>query len=805
MYISFKSLKELVKLPKNLSAQELAGFLNLHTVEVEKIIEQKNQFANIVVAEVIQVEKHPKADRLQLVDLDIGQEKVRVVCGATNVAEKQKVALALPGAVLASGLEVVETEIRGEKSFGMICAEDELGLGEDHEGILILDKKAKVGKALAEHLGLDDIIFEIDNKSLSHRGDLWGHYGLAREIRAILKTDLKPYSDLIEDIKNIEGDKIKIKIENKELCPRYLAWRVNNIKVTDSPDWLKKKIIAAGFWPVNNIVDATNYVMIESGQPLHAFSAEGIDRIIVRLAKQAESLETLDGQDKVLSNNDLVIASDKDILAIAGVIGGLNSRVNLDTNSIILESATFDPISIRKTAQALNLRTEASARFEKSLDPNLAPLALKRLATIIKKICPTAEFVAEASQSINIDLNQEEKISFSLTWLNKRLGQEIPEAKVTDILSRLGFLVEKDQDIFTVKVPSWRAIKDVKTKEDVLEEVARIFGYNNIEPSLAKASLQPLVLSSDLKLERKIKDFLSQSAALNEAYNYAFVGDKQLMKMGIDISEHFRLVNPSSENYNLLRQSLVPNLIQNIVTNQFNFKEIALFEIGRVFLNIDSQLDKDGTKEKLPYQDKKLTLALAGFNDSFSKLKGIIQSLMIKLFGNNINIDFLCLDNFPSWADNNYLAKVKVADQDLGLIADLKEEVANKLGVKLKTSLAELDLTKILDIFNNFPAKKYQAPYKYPVLTRDLAFVLPDKIMYNELYRAILNFSPLIVSADLFDVYSGSKLGANLKSLAFHVNYYSPDKTLSNKEIDNLQNKLLKFLKEKFEAQLRDF
>lgn len=798
-------MKELIKIPKDLSTSEIASLLNLHTVEVEKIIEQKDQFARIIVAEVVKVEKHPKADRLKLVDLNTGEDKVRVVCGAPNVAIKQKVALALPGAIMISGLEIKETEIRGEKSFGMICAEDELGLGENHEGILVLDKKAKTGQALADYLDLSDTIFEIDNKSLSHRGDLWGYYGLARELSAILKVNLKPYESLIENIKTTEGDKIKVKVENKDLCLRYLAWQVNNIKITESPDWLKKKIIAAGFNPINNIVDATNYVMIESGQPFHAFSADGIDSITVRLAKKDESVETLDGQDRVLSTDDLVIASDNKVLAIAGVMGSLASGINSNTNSIILESATFNPISIRKTAQSLNLRTEASTRFEKSLDPNLASVALKRLATIIKKICPEAEFVSQFSEINNFNLNKEEKISFSLDWLNKRLGKEVSEKQVIDILTYLGFVVNKKQEDFEVIVPSWRAIKDVKIKEDLLEEVVRIFGYNNIESNLPKAYLRPVIIGPELKLEREIKNYLSQTAVFNEVYNYAFVGDKLLMKMGLDITDHLRLANPNSEKYNLLRQSLIPHLIQNIISNQFNYKEISLYEIGRIFLDIDSQLDKDGTKDKLPYQSKKISLIMAGNDNYFIKLKGVIQSLVLNLFGPNLKTKYLKFENNLAWLDNDYIAQIKVADQELGLIANFSEEKANILGLKLKTTVAELDFDKMLNIFNNIPAKKYISSFKYPVSTRDLAFVLPDKISYNELYKAIISFDPLIISADLFDVYQGNKLGDDLKSLAFHVNYYSFEKTLSAKEVDDLQLKLLNFLQEKFQARLRDF
>jgi phenylalanyl-tRNA synthetase beta chain len=806
MYISFNWLKDLVKIPNNLKASELAPLLNLHTVEVERLINQEERFASIKVAKILEISKHPKADRLQIVELDSGDSNVRVVCGATNIKISQKVALALPGAVLNNNLEIKEAEIRGEQSFGMICSEEELGLGNDSEGILVLKEKAKIGQSLAKYLGLDDVILEIDNKSLSHRGDLWGHYGLAREISAILKVELKDYSQFIKKPKSIEGEKLIVKVEDKKLCPRYLAWRVDNLKIESSPDWLKNRLISAGLKPINNIVDATNYVMLETGQPLHAFSADKVNNLIVRLAKKGEKLETLDNKERLLTEEDLVIASEKNILAIAGVMGGLDSSVNLKTNSIILESANFDSVSVRKTSQSLNLRTEASSRFEKALDPELASQALYRLATIIKQICKEAEFINEPVDLVNYD-SQISKISLSFNWLFERLGQEIEKEEVIFILKYLGFevVVDEQKENIEVKVPSWRAVKDVKNKEDILEEVARIFSYNKIQSKAPVLEIKPLIDNPELKLERKIKDFLSKTAKLSEVYNYAFVSNKQLTKAGIDTSNFLCLANPVSENHDLLRQSLFSGLLQNIATNQFNFKDISIFEISRVFFSIDGHLNKDGGNDKLPYQEKRLAIAIAGFSNPFLKVKGVVQSLFKDLFTNNLQLDFIYLENRPIWADKNSSVSLKLANEELGLIALVDKEMANNFGLKIESAIVEINFAKLLDIFMNFPDKKYQDLFKYPAVSRDLAFVINKKVSYNELYKEIINFDELIVSAELFDVYQGDKLGDDLKSLAFHVNYRSFEKTLSSQEVDDLQRKLLKFLDEKFSARLRDF
>ncbi len=805
MYISYNLLKEFVKIPKNISTDEIASLLNLHTVEVEKTTKLRDQFKNIVVAEVLEVNNHPKADKLKLVKVNTGDKVLEIVCGADNIEKKQKVALALPGAILNNGLEIKETEIRAIKSEGMICAEDELGLGEDHEGILVLSDKAKKGQNLADYLRFDDTIFEIDNKSLSHRGDLWGHYGLARELSAILKTKLKSYSDFIQTLDHKEGKAFKVKTINKDLCPRYLAWRVENIKVEESPQWLKNKIVAAGYRPINNIVDASNYVMIESGQPLHTFCGDKIKNIEVRLAKKGESVKTIDQKDRALSENDLVIASESHILAIAGIMGSLDSAVNLESQSIIIESANFDAVSIRKSSQSLSLRTEASARFEKSIDPELALLAMRRLASIIKKLCPQAKFISKPSDVINYEENKINQIDLEFSWLNKRLGKEIDRNEIISILRPLGFKIEKNDDSLRVRVPSWRAVKDVKIKEDILEEVARIYGYNNIDASLPEVKLKPLLDNHELKLERKIKDFLSKSAAFFEDYNYAFVDEKQLLKMGVETSSYWRLANPSSQNYTLLRQSLAPNLISSIIFNQHKFKKLSFFEIGRVFFSVEGNYDKDGKTDNLPLQEKKVALALAGYENSFSKVKGVVEALIKNVLGNNQEIEFNILENNHDWSDDNWSIDIKLGSESLGYISKIKKSVADNLNLKLQTSIAEINFAKLLDIYKNISGIKYQQDSRFPAVERDLAFVVDKKISYNKLYQAIKDFNPLIVSVDLFDVYSGNKLEKNLKSLAFHISYQSNEKTLSAQEVDNIQKDLFKFLTESFFAQLRDF
>ena len=403
MYISLNWLKDFVKIPTKIKPEEIAAGLTSHTVEVEGLVKQEEQYKQVVVGQVLEVNKHPNADRLRVTLVDVKKKKLTIVCGAPNVAVGQFVPVALVGANLPNGLEIKESEIRGVKSEGMICAEDELGLGKNHEGIIVLKENAKLGQLFADYLKANDIILEVDNKSLSNRPDLLSHYGLARELSAIFDSPLKPYEKFFNTkftFLSAKENKLEIKVEDKKLCPRYTAVQIDNIKVLESPAWLKERLIAVGQRPINNIVDLTNYVMWECGQPLHAFDAAQVRKIVVRRATKGEVIETLDEKERILIESDLLITDGKKPLALAGIMGGRNSEINLATASLVLESANFLATSIRQTAQRLGLRTEASLRFEKSLDPNLTPLAVKRFLALLKETCPDLKIA-----SALVDLN----------------------------------------------------------------------------------------------------------------------------------------------------------------------------------------------------------------------------------------------------------------------------------------------------------------------------------------------------------------------------------------------------------------
>lgn len=809
MYISVNWLKDYIKIPAKLKPKDIADGLTGHTVEVEGLIDHAEQFNNVVVGKVLEVNKHPNADRLRLVVIDIKKEKLNIVCGAPNIAVGQLVPVALIGAKLPNGLEIKESLIRGEKSSGMVCAEDELGLGDSHEGIMVLKDNAKIGEPFAKHLKLDDTILEVDNKSLSNRPDLLNHYGLAREVAAIFNLPLKDYEKFLNKkwkFLSSKENKLEVKVEATELCPRYMALRIDNIEVKDSPTWLKERLIAVNQRPINNIVDLTNYIMLDCGQPMHAFDADQVKKIVVRRAKKDETIETLDEKERVLSVDDLVITDGDQALAIAGVMGGKNSQINPDTKSLLLESANFTAASIRKTSQKLGLRTEASVRYEKSLDPKLTEAALLRFLALLAEICPDMK-ISSSLVDVYREPAKELVVGFNLAWLTQKIGQEIPREIAANILNKLGFKINRDnEEEWQVTIPSWRATKDVSAKEDLAEEVLRLYGYDNIDARLPMIEMRLPEVNEERLIERKIKTILTQKHSLNEAYNYSFVGEDQLKKLNIDFLNYLKLANPLSDVQTMLRQTLVPGLVGNIKTNQFKLDDFGFFEIGSVFFNAPGDLQKEvNMGETLPYQEKHLGLVLTGNDDLFRRLKGIVDSLFKNLINFDIEAEFLPLEVFPGWADKNSVARIIVLGQEIGLIAMLNDEAGKNVNLKKSVALAEINQRALIGLILGLPSFRSKETPKYPAVSRDLAFVVEEKILYNDLHKEIMNFNPLIRSVELFDVYAGNKLMGGQKSLAFHLSYQSEERTLTAAEIDAIQKELVNKLVEKFEVKLRDF
>jgi phenylalanyl-tRNA synthetase beta chain len=814
MYLSYNWLKELVDIPKDLSPEELQEKMTLHTVEVEGVESQKDKFKNIVVGKILEVKPHPDADRLQIAEVDIKSDKLSIVCGAGNIEAGQKVPVALVGAVLPNGLEIKEAKVRGELSQGMLCAEDELGLGEDHSGILILGKNAKAGQNISDYFKLNDTIIEVENKSLTNRPDLMGHLGIAREVAAFLKTRKTPKFNEIwtNRVKKINKDELDIKVEVNDLCPRYLGLKLNNICVQESPEWLQKRLSAVGVRPINNIVDITNYVMLETGQPMHAFDGEKVSAIRVRRSKQEESIKTLDGQIRELPEDALVIADKEKPIALAGIMGGEETEITSQTSTIVLEAANFDPTSIRKTSQKVGLRTDSSSRFEKALDPYLTEIAMAECERLIREVCPKAE-ADSALTDVATDKDRKNEfglergpIGFNLDELNTVSGNRFSKEKVIEILAGLGFKAEEDEEddkTLKVTIPTWRGTKDISIKEDLIEEVVRIYGYNNLELSMPLVTMASPDPHPERTIERKIKYILSEGAAMTESYNYSFTNEEKLRKLNLDPAGHIRLSNPISNHHTLLKQNLVVNLVDNIKQNQAGYDNISMFEIGSVYLNMAGTADKDSSgKEKLPYQELLVGMIEGGNKrDVFSSVKGKVEYLL-----DYFDIDFkFTPSELPfGWERDGVFAKIEAEGKNIGVVGEIRPDSLKALGIKKRVAAAEISFKDIVELSSR-KESAYRPLSKYPALHRDLAFVIGGKILYNDIKEYIENFSELIEKVELFDVYEGSNLKKGQRSLAFHIIYRSQERTLTAEEVDKIQEELFGRLQEKFGAKLRDF
>jgi phenylalanyl-tRNA synthetase beta chain len=810
MYISYNWLQDFIKLPPKINPKEVADKLTAHTVEVESFNNQEDVFKNVVVGKVLEAKKHPNADKLKVVLVDVKDKTLNIVCGAPNIDKGQMVPVALDGAVLPGDFEIKTSKIRGEVSEGMVCAEDELGLGTEHNGIMVLDSKAKTGQLFSDYLKTNDVIFEIDNKSLSNRPDLLNHYGIARELSVIFSAKLKSYDKLFNskiDLKFNEKDKFDAEVIDKKNCSRYMALKIDNIRVESSPEWLKKRLVAINQRPINNIVDIANYVMFECGQPLHTFDASFVKKIEVKTAKDSDVLETIDRKERKLREGDLVITNGDKVIAIAGVMGSYDSQITENSTAMVLESANFSAESIRKTGQRLGLRSEASLRYEKSLDPNLTELALKRFVSLLLEVCPEAKIVGSVTD-IYPNKTKEKTIKFNFSWLIKKIGNDISKKEALESLNRLGFKVEVlGDDEIEVIIPSWRATKDIDAKEDVVEEVLRIYGYDNIKSFLPKEELRLPIENKKRAIERRVKDILSSRFVLTETHNYSFVGEEQLKKLNIDFFHHLKLANPLSELNSMLRQSLAPGLISNIRNNQSKSNELGFFEIGNTFFNAPGEFNKqnDG-EEKLPYQEYKLGVVLADKNGkTFSKLKDVTTNFLQELFNISSEVVYTSFDNHPGWAEPSLTTQISVLGESIGLLGAINQKAKKNVNLKLDTALLEINFDKLVELLLVQPPFRIKEADRYPAVVRDVSFVVSDKILYNDIKQIISSFHPLIKSIELFDIYKGDKLASNEKSLAFHLTYQSPDKTLTSFEVDKIQNDLIKAVSNQIGAKLRDF
>ncbi len=820
MLVSFNWLKQYIKLTDAVTPEEVANKLTMSTVEVEGVEKFAESLEGVVVGKILSVEKHPDADKLKVCKVSVGNESLSVVCGGSNVAPNMYVALGKIGAKVrwhgeGELVELKPTKIRGVDSAGMICASTEIGLSEkfplkDEREILDLKNIAsdkKIGKPLAEVLNLNDAVLDIDNKSMTHRPDLWGHYGLAREVAALYKKELSPYE--VPEIKSGKDLKIKVKVEDTSLCPRYMAVALSGIKIGSSPEWLQNYLQSVGLRPINNIVDITNYVMIDLGQPMHAFDGKLLAgdknkelNIVVRRAKAGEEFTTLDESKHKLDASVLVIGNSRESVALAGIMGGLDSSVNDETETIVFESANFDPIIVRKAALKLGVRTDSSARFEKSLDPNLAEIALKKAVALTLELCPEAKVSSNIADEKSFGLNQG-PIEMAWSFLFKKIGIEIDKKEVLNILTRLGFEAKDKKDLLSVKVPTWRATKDVSIPEDIVEEVARIYGYGNIPTTMPLFPIEPPERNELRELEHRLRNILVFELGYTEVYNYSFVSAEQIKSLGGDVAKYIEMDNPLSKEKPYLRRTLVNNLLENVKKNIENFSTVRLFEVGQTFLlNEAGPRAKDSSDELLPRQDTWLTsiVAIRKGQNLFSTAKGVVETVAHEL---KSEFTYRSPENPRPWQHQTRSASIYYNNVLVGTIYEIHPAVLARIGIDGRAAAVDFVLNRLVELGVASNEVKYQPVPVYPEVVRDLAFVVTKSVTHDQIKELIINSDPLIRRVELFDSYSGDKISADKKSLAFHITYGSKDCTLTTEEINATQEKVLKNLIVTFGAEIR--
>ncbi|MCX6781559.1 MAG: phenylalanine--tRNA ligase subunit beta [Candidatus Magasanikbacteria bacterium] len=821
MKLSFNWLKQYVNLPDSVSALEVAEKLKMATVEVEEIDRQDALLDNVVIGKVLKVEKHPEADKLKLCEVDIKNEKLQIVCGGSNVREGMLVALAKVGAKVKwhgqeDLLELKPTAIRGVESFGMICSASEIGLdtffpAKEQKEIIDLTgriSEKQVGKPLADALELNDVIFDIDNKSLSHRPDLWGHYGMAREVAVLFGKSLKEYGavKIKEPKKDFFG--LKVEVKDKKLCPRYMAAVLRGVKVEESPNWLKAKLISAGFRPINNIVDITNYVLLDLGQPMHAFdmeqlagNKEQLAKIIVRRAESGEMIKLLDENVIELVSEDLIIADAEKPLALAGVMGGEHSGITEKTTTIIFESANFNASSIRKSSTRHGLRTDSSARFEKSLDPNWCEIALNKAVELAHKFCATAELADKISDISDFTLAVG-PIVMQKNIFEKKLGEKIPEKEITKILTGLGFKVSAQSDKWAVEIPTWRATKDVSGAEDLIEEVARIWGYEQIASAMPEFGITAPEKNKLSALEHDLRDIFAGSFSFDEVYNYSFVSPSQIERLG-DKGEYTELDNPLSKEKPYLRRSLLPNMMENAVKNIEFFDTVRIFEIGKVFWPdmAGARVDSNGS-ELLPRQDTYLSALYCEKKDEapFSAVRRSVERM-----GEVLNLDFKinALSHVAPWMHPTRAGEIICDGIFVGVIYEVNPFIAKKFGLDCRVSFLEINLETLVEIGEKAKKATYRKVPDFPSVVRDLAFVVDGDITHAQVEECLKSIDPLVESVELFDVYIGDAVSEGEKSMAYRLTLSRPDKTLSSSEVDAVLIKAGSALKKKFGAEVR--
>ncbi len=789
MYVSYKWLQDYVDLT-GISPEELAEKITRTGIEVEDVEKKGEKLKKIVVGHVLTCEDHPNSDHLHLCQVDIGEEEpVQIVCGAPNVAAGQKVIVAKAGARIAGNVKIKKGKIRGEVSHGMICSLQELGFDgkvvpkEYADGIFVLPEDAEVGADALSLLNLDDAVLELS--ITANRADCMSMLGVAYETAAIFGKEVKLPEATVSETNEQARDYISVRVESED-SPIYTAKVIKNVKIGPSPLWLQNKLMAAGIRPHNNVVDITNYVLLEYGQPLHAFDYDrfGSKEVLVRKAYEGEKMVTLDGTERTLRQEDLVITNGKEPVALAGVMGGLDSEVKDDTTTILLESAYFNGTSIRRTSRYHGLRSEASSRFERGIDPTRVRQASERAAALIAELAGGE--VLEGTVAHEELRVEPVTVKVDRTKINRFLGTDLSIKEVEDMIQKLQFEYTLDNETFVVHIPSRRW--DISIPEDMYEEIARIYGYDKI-PTTLPVGAQTLGHLTPYQQKRRVVREVLEGAGLLQATTYSLTSKEKFGQFALQPAEPVQLSMPMSEEHAILRDTLIPHLLDSISYNRARKNsDVGLYEIGKVFYGKGAHVQPEevehlavaltGLYVNHPWQGEKVPV-------DFYTVKGILEALFERLQLAGIRYEKAEIDGMHP----GQTAKIYYNDEVVGFLGKVHPTREKEYDVK-NVFVFELDLEKLINMKS--PFLSYTTIPKFPGITRDIALVVDQTQTAGELKDIIVSAGgKLLKEVNVFDVYVGDKVPENKKSVAFTLKYSDPERTLTDDEVNQVHENVV--------------
>lgn len=781
MRLSLNFVKDYVDIDENIDVKELAEKMTAVGNEYDEATCLVNA-TNLVVGEVLTCQMHPDSDHLHLCEVNIGEEVLNIVCGAPNVRTGLKVIVAKVGAELPGGVKIKKGLIRGQESNGMLCSLYEIGIDkkylseQDKNGICELPSNAKPGDDPIKVLGLDDKI--IDFELTANRGDLLSILGMAYEISSIYNKEVRvpdlKHNEIEEDVNN----EFNLNIET-ENCSLFLAKKVKDIVIKESPDFIKNRLIACGIRPINNVVDISNYVMLELGQPLHFYDSDNLgDTILVRMAKNGEELVTLDSTKRILNENDIVITNGKEVVGLAGVMGGINTEVENTTKNVLIEAAIFDSVKVRKTSNKI-LRSEASNRFEKGLDPNRTYMAIERACRLLEKYANAK--VEKGTAIYDKTENKEKKIKIEYEYINNVLGTNISKKDIVDVFKRLKFKTDEKENDVLVTVPTRR--RDISIKEDLVEEVGRIYGVDKIEGKLPMVQMK---MGSVDKTIRKIRHKMCD-LGLNETLTYVLINDKDVKKFTTDKFEELKLLDPITEERNTLRYSLIPSLYKVYEYNKAREnKDICLFEIGKGFWK---KAGVYGENQKICVLMTGKYYNKIGFNKQvdFYDIKGVTEELL-DFLGYGGRYSFIVPNEIPKELHPGQTASINVNNDIVGIVGKIHPEVENE-----DVYVMEINLDKLLN--KRVGKMRFKEISKFPTIKKDLAILLDKDIASKEVELKIKKKAgSLLQEIKVFDVYEGKNIDKNKRSIAYSLTFGNEKRTLNDDEVNNIMENIISSL-----------